>query len=95
MKIVEAELKHTEDSKPVKQTVQNSPSESINMFWRTFPRWDIKTDMYDEKVDKTSIIEKLGDDFICQTTFMGKHQITFWKYYKTREEYEADNNQNN
>lgn len=95
MKIVEAELKHTEDSKPVKQTVQNTDSVSIHTFWRTFPRWDIKTDMYDEKLDKNHIIEKLGENFICQTTFLGKHQITYWKYYKTREDYEKDNIQNN
>ena len=95
MKIVEAELRHTEDSKPTKQVVQNSHSDSINTFWRVFPRWDIKTDIYDEKVDKTRIIEKLGENLICQSTFSGKHHITYWKYYKTKEEYDKDNIQNN
>lgn len=94
MKIVEAELRHTEDAKPVKQVVQNSHSDSINISWRVFPRWDIKTDIFDEKDDKTRIIEKLGENLICQSTFSGKHHITYWKYYKTKEEYDKDNIQN-
>ena len=95
MKITEVTLTHTEDSKPTKQSIQNSHSDSINTFWRTFPRWDMKTDILDEKVDKTRIIAKLGENLICQSTFSGKHHITYWKYYKTREEYEEDNIQNN
>lgn len=90
MQITEAEVKHTPDAKAQATEVTNTHSGITWRAWKQFPRWDIRKLVLDEKEDKEKYLRKIGENLICQSTYSGKHHITYWKNYKSAEEYEKD-----
>lgn len=89
MKITEVEVKHTSDitNQPKQKTNSDIPKTSWRK-WYVFPRWDIAHIIVPETDDKQKYLNKIKpEDLICQSTFSGKHNITYWKYFKTPDDY--------
>lgn len=89
MNITEVKAKHTAD------ITNQHKSETVvpKLDWRKwyiFPRWDIAYIIISDTEDKQKYLDKVKDNLICHSTFSGKHNITYWKYYKTADDYAKD-----
>lgn len=91
MKITEVEVKHTSDitSQPKKKEDSGIPKTHWSK-WYVFPRWDIAHIDVPDTEDKQKYFDKIKDDLICFATYSGEHHFTYWKHYKTPDDYAKD-----
>lgn len=93
MKITEAKVKKTDDIISLIKPAKSDNVGQHKMGWRDwlqFPRWDICKVILDATADKEKLLKKAGKNLICESTYSGKHHITYWKYYESADEYAKD-----